>query len=315
MTSSQHMKIFSGTANQELAKRIAGYLLAAVSGATIRRFADGEIFIQIDENVRGHDVFVIQPVSPPANDHLMELLIMVDALRRASAGRITAVIPYYGYSRQDRKEAGRTPITAKLVADLLNAAGVQRVLTMDLHAGQIQGFFNMPVDNIYATPVLMEVLRTRDTERMVVVSPDVGGVVRARSYAKRLNVDLAIIDKRRLGPNQSEVLHIIGDVVGKDCLIVDDMVDTAGTLVKASDALLAHGAHSVTGACTHPVLSGPAVERITSSTLGELLVTDTIPLSAAAEQCPKIRVLTVSHLLGEAIRRISAEESVSSLFV
>ncbi|MBF0125010.1 MAG: ribose-phosphate pyrophosphokinase [Magnetococcales bacterium] len=315
MRPNQTMKIFSGTANPELAKRIAGYLLAAVSGATVRRFADGEIFIQIDENVRGYDVFVIQPVSPPANDHLMELLIMVDALRRASAGRITAVIPYYGYSRQDRKEAGRTPITAKLVADLLNAAGVQRVLTMDLHAGQIQGFFNMPVDNIYATPVLMEVLRTRNTEQMVVVSPDVGGVVRARSYAKRLNVDLAIIDKRRLGPNQSEVLHIIGDISGKNCLIVDDMVDTAGTLVKASDALLARGARSVTGVCTHPVLSGPAVERITHSTLDELLVTDTIPLSGPAEQCSKIRVLTVANLLGEAIRRISAEESVSSLFV
>jgi ribose-phosphate pyrophosphokinase len=309
------IKLFSGTANAGLAQRVADCLNISLSGATIRRFSDGEIFIQIDESVRGADVFVVQPIAPPANDHCMELLIMVDALRRASAGRITAVIPYYGYSRQDRKEAGRTPITAKLIADLLDAAGVERVLTMDLHAGQIQGFFNMPVDNLYATPVLLDWVRSRAVPDTVVVSPDVGGVVRARSYAKRLGVELAIIDKRRLGPNQSEVMHIIGDVSGSHCLIVDDMVDTAGTLVKAAEALVKAGAASVSAACTHPVLSGPALERIESSVLTELIVTDTIRLSERAAQCSKIHVLTVAGLLGEAIRRILDEESVSSLFI
>ncbi|MBF0454846.1 MAG: ribose-phosphate pyrophosphokinase [Magnetococcales bacterium] len=309
------LKIFSGTANPELAQRICDYLSVAPAEVTIRRFSDAEIFIQIDENVRGRDVFVIQPTSAPANDHLMELLIMVDALRRASAGRITAVIPYYGYARQDRKEAGRTPITAKLVADLLQASGVQRVLTMDLHAGQIQGFFNMPVDNLYATPALMGAIRQLDTSNVVIVSPDVGGVVRARSYAKRLEADLAIIDKRRPAPNVAEVHNIIGEVVGKDCIIVDDMVDTAGTLTKAADALLSQGAKSVTAVCTHGVLSGPAVDRIQNSGLSHLLVTDTIRLSAAAEACDKIKSYTVSNLLGEAIRRVCDEESVSSLFV
>ncbi|MBF0142215.1 MAG: ribose-phosphate pyrophosphokinase [Magnetococcales bacterium] len=309
------MKLFCGSASRQLTERMAEHLFTHVGNCTIRHFSDGEIFVQIDENVRGRDVFVVQSTSCPANDHLMELLIMVDALRRASAGRITAVIPYYGYARQDRKEAGRTPITAKLVADLLNAAGVGRVLTMDLHAGQIQGFFNMPVDNIYATPVLLDIIRRRGTGNGVVVSPDVGGVVRARSYAKRLDVDLAFIDKRRPEPNTAEVHHIIGDVEGKDCLIVDDMVDTAGTLAKAADALIEHGAHSVTALCTHGVLSGPAVERITNSSLNELLVTDTIALSPAASVCPKIQVHSVAHLLGEAIRRISNDESVSSLFV
>ncbi|MBF0447777.1 MAG: ribose-phosphate pyrophosphokinase [Magnetococcales bacterium] len=309
------LKIFSGTANPELGRRICEYLSVSPAEATIQRFSDAEIFVQIDENVRGRDCFVVQPTSAPANDHLMELLIMVDALRRASAGRITAVIPYYGYARQDRKEAGRTPITAKLVADLLHASGVQRVLTMDLHAGQIQGFFNMPVDNLYSTPALMGAIRQLDTSNVMIVSPDVGGVVRARSYAKRLEVDLAIIDKRRPAPNVAEVHNIIGEVVGKDCIIVDDMVDTAGTLTKAADALLSQGAKSVTAVCSHGVLSGPAIERIQNSGLSNLLMTDTIRMSAAAEACDKIKCYTVSHLLGEAIRRVCDEESVSSLFV
>jgi ribose-phosphate pyrophosphokinase len=309
------LKIFSGTANPELAKRICTYLSVNPSAVTIKRFSDGEIFVQIDENVRGKDVFVVQPTSSPANDHIMEILIMVDALRRASAGRITAVIPYYGYARQDRKEAGRTPITAKLVADLLHAAGVGRVLTMDLHAGQIQGFFNMPVDNLYATPTLLGAIRQLDTSNIVIISPDVGGVVRARSYAKRLNADLAIIDKRRPAANVAEVHNIIGEVKGKDCIIVDDMVDTAGTLTKAADALLERGANSVIAVCSHGVLSGPAVERIQNSGLSRLIVTDTIQLSDAAVACEKIKSYTVSNLLGEAIRRVCDEESVSSLFV
>jgi ribose-phosphate pyrophosphokinase len=309
------LRIFSGTANPELAKKICTYLSVTQSTVTIKRFSDAEIFVQIDENIRGQDVFVVQPTSQPANDHLMELLIMVDALRRASAGRVTAVIPYYGYARQDRKEAGRTPITAKLVADLLHASGVERVLTMDLHAGQIQGFFNMPVDNLYATPTLLGAIRQQDTSNVVIISPDVGGVVRARSYAKRLDADLAIIDKRRPAANVAEVHNIIGEVVGKDCIIVDDMVDTAGTLTKAADALLERGANSVIAVCSHGVLSGPAVERIQNSGLSKLIITDTIQLSEAAIACDKIKSYTVSNLLGEAIRRVCDEESVSSLFV
>ncbi|MEO5344803.1 MAG: ribose-phosphate pyrophosphokinase [Magnetococcus sp. YQC-9] len=311
----EKMRIFSGTANPELGRRIAEYLSVPMANATVRRFADGEIFIQIDENVRGRDVFVVQPTSNPANDHLMELLIMVDALHRASAGRITAVIPYYGYARQDRKEAGRTPITAKLVADLLHASCVNRVLTLDLHAGQIQGFFNMPVDNLYATPVLLAAVRKWGIENAVVISPDIGGVVRARSYAKRLHVDLAIIDKRRPAPNVAEIHHIIGEVEEKHCIIVDDMVDTAGTMIKAAEALLKHGALSVSAVCSHGVLSGSAVQRINASVLSRLLVTDTIQLSPEALACPKIEVRSVAPLLGEAIRRICDEESVSSLFV
>ena len=311
----ERMKIFSGSANPELGQRIADYLSVQLANVTITQFSDGEIFVQINENVRGRDVFVVQPISSPANDHLMELLIMVDALRRASAGRITAVIPYYGYARQDRKEAGRTPITAKLVADLLDAAGVQRVLTMDLHAGQIQGFFNMPADNLYATPVLLGAVRRQGVEDAVVVSPDIGGVVRARSYAKRLEVDLAIIDKRRPAPNVAAVHHIIGDVEGKNCIIVDDMVDTAGTLCKAAEALMERGARSVSAVCSHGVLSGPAVERIETSVMTQLLITDTIRLSPVSAACTKIKVYTVSNLLGEAVRRITDEESVSSLFV
>ncbi|HIJ85135.1 MAG TPA: ribose-phosphate pyrophosphokinase, partial [Magnetococcales bacterium] len=287
-----------------------------LANATVRHFSDGEIFVQIDENVRGRDVFIVQPTSSPANDHLMELLIMVDALRRASAGRITAVIPYFGYARQDRKEAGRTPITSKLVADLLQAAGVQRVVTMDLHAGQIQGFFNMPVDNLYATPVLLGAVRHRGIKNGVVISPDVGGVVRARSYAKRLDLELAIIDKRRPAANIAEVHHIIGDVMGKNCIIVDDMVDTAGTLVKAADALKEHGASSVIAVASHGVLSGPAVKRIRdSASLEGLIVTDTIRLTPESDGIEKIESHSVSSILGEAIRRISDEESVSSLFV
>lgn len=309
------LKIFSGTANPELGRLICRYLSVPPAEATIKRFSDAEIFVQIDENVRGRDCFVVQPTSAPANDHLMEMLIMVDALRRASAGRITAVIPYYGYARQDRKEAGRTPITSKLVADLLQAAGVERVLTMDLHAGQIQGFFNMPVDNLYATPTLLGAIRKMDASNLMIVSPDVGGVVRAMSYAKRLKVELAIIDKRRPAPNVAEVHNIIGEVVGKDCIIVDDMVDTAGTLTKAADALVTQGAKSVTAVCTHGVLSGPAIERIRNSGLTRLIMTDTIRLSDEAAACDKIQSHTVSNLLGEAIRRVSDEESVSSLFV
>ncbi|MBF0161465.1 MAG: ribose-phosphate pyrophosphokinase [Magnetococcales bacterium] len=311
----EKIKIFSGTSNPELGRRIAEYLSVTLAHVTIRRFSDGEIFVQIDENVRGRDVFVIQSTSSPANDHLMELLIIVDALRRASAGRITAVVPYYGYARQDRKEAGRTPITAKLVADLMDAGGVARVLTMDLHAGQIQGFFNMPVDNIYATPVLLGAVRRQGFDNAVVISPDIGGVVRARSYAKRLDVDLAIIDKRRPAANVAAVHHIIGEVEGKACIIVDDMVDTAGTLTKAAEALMEQGARSVSAVCTHGVLSGPAIERIEASVLERVLVTDTIARSPAALACKKIAYHTVSGLLGEAIRRISDEESVSSLFV
>ncbi|MEG3639950.1 ribose-phosphate pyrophosphokinase [Magnetococcus sp. PR-3] len=315
MSLHQKMRIFSGTSNPELAERISDYLGTTLGEVTVRRFSDGEIFVQIDENVRGRDVFIVQPTSAPTNANLMELLIMVDALRRASAGHITAVIPYYGYARQDRKEAGRTPITAKLVADLLEAAGVERTLTLDLHAGQIQGFFNMPVDNLYASPVLLEAIRNKGLADVVVVSPDVGGVVRARGYAKRLNVELAIIDKRRPAPNVAEIHHIIGDIEGKDCLIVDDMVDTAGTMCAAANALLAQGANSVHAACTHGVLSGPAIERIEKSAISNFMITDTIRLSERGRECDKIEVHTVANLLGEAIRRISDAESVSSLFV
>ncbi|OSM04253.1 putative ribose-phosphate pyrophosphokinase [Magnetofaba australis IT-1] len=309
------MRLFSGTANPELSERIADYLSVTLGDITVRRFSDGEIFVQINENVRGRDVFIIQPTSAPTNANLMELLIMADAFRRASAGRITAVIPYFGYARQDRKEQGRTPITAKLVADLLEASGIQRVLTMDLHAGQIQGFFNIPVDNLYASPVLLEAVRKKKLDNTIVVSPDVGGVVRARGFAKRLNVDLAIIDKRRPEPNKAEIHHIIGDIKGKDCLIVDDMVDTAGTMCAAANALMEQGANSVHAAVTHGVLSGPAIDRIEDSQFDSLVVADTIRLSERASASNKIEQHTVANLLGEAIRRISDAESVSSLFV
>ncbi len=311
-----HMKIFAGNSNPDLAASICEYLAVPLGLMEIKRFSDGEIFVEIKENVRGADVFVIQSTRTPVNEHLMELLIIIDALRRASARRITAVIPYYGYARQDRKTAPRTPITAKLVANLLTVAGARRVLTMDLHAGQIQGFFDIPVDHLFAAPVLLDYIReTFRDEELVIVSPDAGGVERARAYAKRLGAGIAIIDKRRLRPNESEVMHVVGEVKGKVAIILDDMVDTAGTMCQAAQAIKDHGAKEVHGMATHPVLSGPALERIQKSALKSLVVTDTIPLREEAKKIKKIKVLSVAKLLGEAIRRIHADDSVSSLFV
>jgi len=309
------MKLFSGNSNPALAQAVAGYLGLALGRARVERFSDGEIQVEIQENVRGLDCFVLQSTSAPANRHLMELLIMVDALRRSSAKRVTAVIPYYGYARQDRKVAPRVPITAKLVADLIAVAGTDRVLCIDLHAGQIQGFFNIPVDNLYATPVLLPASREHFGSNVTIISPDAGGVERARAYAKRLDAPLAIIDKRREQANVAQIMHIIGDVEGQNCVIVDDMVDTAGTLTEAARALREHGALSVGAAITHPVLSGPAIERIEKSELETLVVTDTIPLHDGARACGRVRVVSIANLLGEAIRRITNEESVSSLFV
>ncbi len=308
------LKIFSGNANVELAKEICAFLCIPLGAAVIRRFSDGEVNVEIGENVRGVDVFVIQPTCPPVNDNLMELLILMDALKRASAKRVTAVLPYYGYARQDRKVIPRAPITAKLVADLLTAAGVSRVLTMDLHAGQIQGFFNIPVDHLYAAPVMLEHIKANYRNDIVVVSPDAGGTERARAFAKRLTVSLAIIDKRRIAANVAEVMNIIGEVEGKTAILLDDMVDTAGTLVQAADALVSQGAKRVYALATHAVLSGPAITRLEASHLEELVVTNTIPLGAKAA-CRKIRVLSVASLLGEAIKRIHFQDSVSSLFV
>ncbi len=311
-----HLKIFAGHSNPELAKEICEYLSIPLGHAVVKRFSDDEIFVEIKENVRGADVFVIQSTCPPVNDHLMELLIMVDALRRASARRITAVIPYYGYARQDRKTAPRTPITAKLVANLITVAGARRVLSMDLHAGQIQGFFDIPVDHLFAAPVLINYIREEFRGKdIVIVSPDAGGVERARAYAKRLNAGLAIIDKRRLRPNESEVMNVVGDVKGKIAIILDDMVDTAGTMCQAAKALAERGAKEVHGMATHPVLSGPAIERIRQSPLKTLVVTNTIPLREEALKLKRIKVLSVSQLLGEAIRRIHNDDSVSSLFI
>ncbi|NIO16753.1 MAG: ribose-phosphate diphosphokinase [Deltaproteobacteria bacterium] len=310
-----NLKVFSGNANRDLAKRICDYLGIGLGEAAVKRFSDGELNVDIGENVRGMDVFLIQPTCPPVNENLMEILVMTDALKRASANRINAVIPYYGYARQDRKVAPRTSITAKLVADLLSAAGISRLLTMDLHAGQIQGFFNIPVDHLYASPVILAYLREAYQNEIVVVSPDAGGVERARAFAKRLDATLAIIDKRRVGPNVAELTKIIGDVRGKIAVILDDMIDTAGTVCQAVDALLNDGARMVCACATHPVLSGPAIERITASALQEVLVTDTIPLKRDAAQCGKIKVLSVADLLGEAIKRIHFNESVSYLFV
>jgi ribose-phosphate pyrophosphokinase len=307
--------VFSGNANPKLAEKIANYLELPMGRARVSRFSDGEVFAKIKENVRGVDVYVIQPTCAPVNDSLMELLVMVDALKRASAGSITAVIPYYGYARQDRKAAPRTPITAKLVADLLSASGVDRVVAMDLHAAQIQGFFNKPFDHLYALPVFLEHLRPRFREPAVFVSPDAGGVERTRAYAKRLGADLAIIDKRREAKNVSEVMNIIGDIEGRECVILDDMIDTAGTITNAARALRDKGAKRVMAAATHPVLSGPAIERIVDSPLEEVIVTDTIPLTAEAEATGRFRVLSVAGLLGEAIKRIHHSDSVSSLFV
>jgi ribose-phosphate pyrophosphokinase len=309
------MKLFSGNSNPALAQSVASYLGVPIGRARVERFSDGEIQVEIQENVRGLDCFVLQSTSAPANRHLMELLIMVDALRRSSARRVTAVIPYYGYARQDRKVAPRVPITAKLVADLIAVAGTDRVLCIDLHAGQIQGFFNIPVDNLYATPVLLPAIREHFGSRVTIISPDAGGVERARAYAKRLDAPLAIIDKRREQANVAQIMHIIGDVEGQKCVIVDDMVDTAGTLTEAARALREHGATSVGAAITHPVLSGPAIERIEKSELDALIVTDTIPLHDGARACGRVRVVSIANLLGEAIRRITNEESVSSLFV
>jgi ribose-phosphate pyrophosphokinase len=309
--------VFSGSANPQLAHDIARYLQVPLGRAHVGRFSDGEVTVEIMENVRGRDVFVVQSTSPPANDHLMELLVMVDACRRASAGRITAVMPYFGYSRQDRRpRATRVAITAKLVANMLAGAGVHRVLTVDVHADQIQGFFDIPVDNVYASPVLLGDVWRQKYDDLVVVSPDVGGVVRARAIAKRLDdADLAIIDKRRPRANESEVMNIIGEVEGKSCVLVDDLVDTAGTLCHAAKALKDVGAKRVVAYITHPVLSGPAIERIEASVLDELVVTDTIPLRENARACRKIRQLSVAGLLAETMRRIRDEESVSSLYI
>ncbi|MFP2910576.1 ribose-phosphate pyrophosphokinase [Pyxidicoccus sp. 3LFB2] len=310
-------KVFAGNSNPGLAHRICEYLKRPLGKAEVGRFSDGEIHVEIGENVRGHDIFVLQSTCPPANDHLMELLIMCDALKRASAGSITAVIPYYGYARQDRKVAPRTPITAKLIADLLESAGAERVVSMDMHAGQIQGFFNIPSDHLYGSPVFLEDLRKRfpDSQELVIVSPDAGGVERARAYSKRLNTGLAIIDKRRPRPNASEVMNLIGDVNGKDAVLVDDMVDTAGTLAQAAAALKAKGARRVVAYAVHPILSGPAIQRITDSVLEEVVFTDTVPLSPTAQACSKIRLLTTERLFGEAIARIHRADSLSSLFV
>jgi ribose-phosphate pyrophosphokinase len=310
------IKVFAGNSNPALVTAVCAYLGVPRGAADVRRFSDGEILVEIDENVRGGDVFVIQSTCTPVNDNLIELLLMLDAFRRASAKRITAVVPYYGYARQDRKVSPRVPISAKLVADLITTAGASRVLTVDLHAGQIQGFFNIPVDNLFATPVLLTYVRQRLNEHDVsVVSPDAGGVERARAFAKHLDAGLAIIDKRRAQANEVAEMHIVGEVRGRAAVLVDDMVDTAGTLVAAAAALKQNGALTVMACCTHPVLSGEAISRIEQSVLSELIVTDTIPLSPRAQACAKIRVLSVAHLLGEAIRRTHDEESISSLFV
>ena len=307
--------VFTGNAIPKLAAAVAERLGMPLGKATVGRFSDGEVMVEILENVRGKDVFVLQSTCAPTNDNLMELLVMVDALKRASAGRITAAVPYFGYARQDRRvRSSRVAISAKVVANMLEVAGVDRVLTMDLHADQIQGFFDIPVDNIYAAPVLLADVATQNLAECIVVSPDVGGVVRARALAKRLDTDLAIIDKRRPKANVSEVMNLIGEVRGRTCVIMDDMVDTAGTLTKAADALKEHGATRVLAYCTHAVLSGNAVERITKSALDELVVTDTIPLSPEGEACGKIRVLSCSTLLAETILRINRADSVSSLF-
>ncbi len=308
--------LLSGTANPVLSEEIARVLGTPLSQCRFSRFSDGESFFQIEDNVRGREVFVIQPTCSPVNDHLMELLIMCDALRRASAGAITAVLPYYGYARQDRKVAPRTPITSKLVADLLVAAGVSRVLCLDLHAGQIQGFFNIPFDHLFSLPVFLnDYLKPKFDQSAVFVSPDAGGVERTRAFAKRLGASLAIIDKRRERANVSEVMHLIGDVKGRDCIIVDDMIDTAGTLCNAAQAVMREGARRVVAVASHGVLSGPAAERIAASPLEEVVVSNSIPPSAAVKAVPKIRYLSVASLLGEAIRRIHKNDSVSSLFV
>jgi ribose-phosphate pyrophosphokinase len=311
------MKLIAGNSNAPLARAMADYLSMKLTEASIRRFSDQEIFVEVQENVRGEDVFLIQSTSAPANDHIMELLITLDALKRASARRVTVVIPYFGYARQDRKPGPRTPITAKLVANLITSAGADRVLTVDLHAGQIQGFFDIPLDHLYARPVIVADIKAqfaKNIDNVMVVSPDVGGVVRARSLAGKLGVDLAIVDKRRERAGQSEVMNIIGEVDGRDCILFDDIVDTAGTLCNAADALLAKGARSVSAYVTHGVLSGPAVERVNASRLTSLVVTDSIAATPATSGCKNIRYLSIAPLMAEGIRRISEESSVSSLF-
>jgi len=311
----ERIRIFSGNANIALATKICQHLGISLGKANVTTFSDGETRVEIYENVRGMDVFIIQSTCPPVNVTCMELLIMIDALKRASADRITAVVPYYGYGRQDRKVAPRAPITAKLMADLITTAGANRVLSMDLHAGQIQGFFNIPVDNLFATPVLFDYMKKNFVDNTVVVSPDTGGVERARAFGKRLGASLAIIDKRREGPNEAEVMNIIGNVKGKRIIILDDMIDTAGTVVQAARAMKEAGALEISICCTHPVLSGPALDRIEGSEINEVIVTDTIPLSDRAKNCKKIKVLSVSGILGEAVRRIYYNDSVSSLFI
>jgi len=308
------LKLFTGNANRPLAQEIADHLGLALGEVEVGRFSDGEVFVQINENVRGADVFIVQPTSPPVNDNLMELLVMIDAFKRASAQRITTVLPYYGYARQDRKVQPRVPITAKLVADLLTAAGTHRLLALDLHAGQIQGFFNIPADHLFAAPVLIDYIARLELQDLVLVAPDAGGVERARAIAKRLRAGLAIIDKRREGTNVSVFMHLIGDVQGKDAVIIDDIIDTAGTLMQAVEALKREGARRMFACCVHPVLSGPALARLEASPLEEVVVTNSI-LLPKEKQHPKITVLSVAALLGEAIRRIHAEESVSTLFV
>ncbi len=315
MAKFKDIRLFTGNANRPLAEEIAAYLGFPLSKSMVKRFSDGEVWVEIDENVRMKDAYIIQPTCSPANENLMELLIMIDALKRASIDTITAVLPYYGYARQDRKVQPRTPITSKLVADLLTAAGASRVVAIDLHAGQIQGFFDIPFDHLYALTIFMNYFKKNPLADPLIVSPDVGGAERARAYAKRMGTSLALIDKRRPQPNVSEVMHVIGDVEGKNAILVDDIVDTGGTLVSAAEALLDRGAKSVIACCTHAVLSGPALERIESSKLERVVITNTIPLSPEAKKCKKIYQISVAPLLGEAIARIAGGDSVSSLFV
>lgn len=309
------LMVFTGNANPELAQRIVNQLGISLGDVSVSQFSDGEVAVELLTNVRGRDVFVVQPTCAPTNDNLIELIVMVDALRRASAGRITAVVPYFGYARQDRRvRSARVPITAKVVADMMVGVGVDRVLTVDLHAEQIQGFFDVPVDNVYGSPVLLEDIEKQNFQDLIVVSPDIGGVVRARALAKQLGIDLAIIDKRRPQAGVAEVMNIIGDVNGRTCLLVDDMVDTAGTLCNAAKALKEHGAKRVIAYCTHPVLSGNAIQNLNNSLLDELVVTDSIPLRQEAKDCPRVRQLTLSKMLAEAMRRLSNEESLSAMF-
>jgi ribose-phosphate pyrophosphokinase len=308
------VRIFAGNSNPELAQSICAYLGCDLGSARVGRFSDGEIRVEIDESVRGADVYVIQSTCAPVNDNLMEMLIMTDALKRASAGSISAVMPYFGYARQDRKAAPRAPISARLITDMLSMAGANRIITMELHAGQIQGFFNGPVDHLYCSPVMLKYLRNQRLDKLVIVSPDAGGVERARTYAKKLNASLAIVDKRRAGPNVAEVMNLIGDVEGCDAILVDDMIDTAGTLCQAAEAIMKFGARRVLAVATHPVLSGPAIGRLSESCLEAVIVSDTIPLNSRGRACPKIKVLSVADIFGEAIKRIHDFDSVSSLF-